>query len=299
MSDTRMNFMDLKTTEVLPVIKSIPSHQAVAREVLNICSRPEIDIPQFMRLISSDQILTAQILKIANSSLYNFPRMIPSLDQAMVVLGFNIVKEISLALSLNIIFKGPQLGKTAAVNYLWKHSLQVALTMKVIAEKYDSENKELLYFSGLLHDVGKVIILSSFDQEYALLIEKSLQENSQLLELEKKYLGVDHSDIGGRLLDEWDIPASIVLLTRYHHRPEEYKSGQKIDFSIRLIYLGNLVAHLQQRHLSRYSDLVMIEPNFKDYLSISEKEFGRLLQEVTREIEGQRPFIKLFEANPA
>ena len=294
-----MNLMDLKTTDVLPVIKSIPTHQAVAREVLNICSRPEIDISQFIRLISSDQILSAQILKVANSSLYNFPRMIPSLDRAMVVLGFNIVKEISLALALNSIFQGLQSSNATAVNYLWKHSLQVALIMKVIAEKYDSENKELLYFSGLLHDVGKVIILSSFDQEYSLLIEKSLQENSRLLELEKKYLGVDHSDIGGRLLDEWDIPISIALLTRYHHRPEEYKSGEKIDFSIRLIYLGNLLAHLHERQLSRHSDLVTIEPNFKDYLSISEKEFGRLLQAVSREIEGQSQFIKLFEANQA
>ena len=294
-----MSFMDQRTTEVLPVIKSIPAHQAVAREVLNICSRPEVDISQFIRLISSDQILSAQILKIANSSLYNFPRMIPSLDRAMVVLGFNIVKEISLALSLNSIFQGFQSGNSANVNYLWKHSLQVALILKVIAEKYDSENKELLYFSGLLHDVGKVIILSSFDQEYSLLIEKSLQENTRLLDLEKKYLGVDHSDIGGRLLDEWEIPTSIVLLTRYHHRPEEYKSGEKIDFLIRLIYLGNLVAHLHERNLSRYSDLVTIEPSFKDYLSISEKEFGRLLQSVDKEMSGQHYFIKLFEANQA
>lgn len=294
-----MSFMDQRTTEVLPVIKSIPAHQAVAREVLNICSRSEVDISQFIRLISSDQILSAQILKIANSSLYNFPRMIPSLDRAMVVLGFNIVKEISLALSLNSIFQGFQSGKAVNVNYLWKHSLQVALILKVIAEKYDSENKELLYFSGLLHDVGKVIILSSFDQEYSLLIEKSLQENTRLLDLEKKYLGVDHSDIGGRLLDEWEIPASIVLLTRYHHRPEEYKSGEKIDFLIRLIYLGNLVAHLHERNLSRYSDLVMIESSFKDYLSISEKEFGRLLQSVDKEMSGQHYFIKLFEVNQA
>jgi HD-like signal output (HDOD) protein len=291
--------MVLRIKELLPAIKSIPTHQAVAREVLNICSRPEVDVPRFLRLVSSDQILSAQILKIANSSLYNFPRMIPSLDRAMVVLGFNMIKEISLALSLNSIFHGFRTVSGKNASYLWKHSLQVALILKVIAENYDSENKEVLYFSGLLHDVGKVIILSSFGQEYLILIEKSLQENIRLLDLEIKYLGLDHSDIGGRLLDEWNIPSVIVLVTRYHHRPEEYKSGEKVDFLIRLVYLGNLVAHLLESKLSHYSDLLTIEPNFKDYFSISEKEFRRLLQEIDQEINGHQEFIKLFAANQA
>lgn len=285
------------TQDVITAVDHIPTHQAVAREVLHMCANYEMDVPQFLRLLSSDQILSAHILKIANSSLYNFPRMIISVDRAVVVLGFNTVKEIAMALSVQSLFKGFQLYHGQPVNQLWKHSLQVALILKVIAEKYDSGNKELLYFGGLLHDVGKVIILSSFDKEYSILIEKSMQEHIPLLDLEKKFLGLDHSDIGGRVLDQWNIPNALVLLARYHHRPEEYKSGEKEDFLIRLVYMGNLIGHLLERDLSRYADLIMIEPTFKDYLSLPEKEFEKLLHAVQKEIDEQQSFIHLFDKN--
>lgn len=283
--------------DVIAAVDHIPTHQAVAREVLRMCASHEMDVPQFLRVLSSDQILSAHILKIANSSLYNFPRMIPSVDRAVVVLGFNTVKEIAMALSVQSLFKGFQSSHGLQVNQLWKHSLRVALILKEIAEKYDSGNKELLYFGGLLHDVGKVIILSSFDNEYSILVEKSVQERIPLLDLEKKFLGLDHSDIGGRVLDQWNLPTTLVLLTRYHHRPEEYKSGEKEDFLIRLVYMGNLIGHLLERSLSRYADLIKIEPTFKDYLSIPEKEFEKLLNAVQKEITEQHSFINLFEMN--
>jgi putative nucleotidyltransferase with HDIG domain len=275
----------------------MPVNVMLAQEIVRLCNRKNLDKSRFLKLVSSDQGLAAQILRLANTSFYNYPRSIVSLDRAVVVMGFELVKEIALSLSVKSLFMNTTVDLREMANTFWNHSLNTAVILKVLAENYDSENQDLLYYGGLLHDCGKLVILQLLGREYRLLMEKSVQENRNLREVERTFLGYDHSEIGALLLEKWQLPRNMVLLARYHHKPVEYNSGEKLDFWIRLVYLGNLIAHFFEMGLLNYKDLRELDPEYEDFFSISEKDFRKLVQAVQIELKDHRDVIKFMETS--
>ncbi len=276
-------------------IKTLPVHGMLAQEIVRVCNRKVPDISRFLKLVSSDQALSAQILRLANTSFYNFPRAIISLDRAVVVMGFDLVKDIAFSLSVKSLFTNTLAELRDMADTFWKHSLYTAVILKVLAENYDSENQDLLYYSGLLHDCGKMVILQLLGREYSILMEKSVQEDKNLRELEKTFLGYDHAEMGADLLEKWHLPEHMVILTRFHHIPAEYKSGEKVDFWIRLMYLGNLISHFVERGLINYDDLVKLDPDYEDFFPLSEKDFRKLLRSIQKEINEHRQVLNFME----
>lgn len=278
-------------------IKTIPVHGMLAQEIVRMCNRKSLDISRFLKMVSSDQAITTQILRLVNTSFYNHHRSIVSLDRAVVVMGFELVKEIALSLSIKSLFMNTLADLREMADILWKHSLNTAVTLKVLAEYYDSENQDLLYYSGLLHDCGKLVFLQLLGREYLLLTEKSAQEERNLREVERTFLGYDHAEMGASLLEKWQLPRNMVLLTRYHHKPVEYKSGEKLDFWIRLVYLGNLIAHFVEMGLLNYKELQELDPEYEDFFSIGEKDFRKLVKVVQKELKDHREAIKFMETS--
>jgi len=133
----------------------IPVCSTMALEILRYCQNTEMDRPGFLKLISSDPMITVQILKIANTSLFNYPQKISSLERALVILGFDLLRDIAISLSVMSIFKDHNYQEYS--HEICHHSVLTALSLKVLAQNYDSDNKEILYLGGLLHDIGKIL----------------------------------------------------------------------------------------------------------------------------------------------
>jgi putative nucleotidyltransferase with HDIG domain len=166
--------------------------------------------------------------------------------------------------------------------------------MKVLADNFDSVNANLLYIGGLLHDIGKIYLYRVLGKEYELVIQTSIEQDLRLNEVENKVLGTDHCEMGERILRQWKLPDVLIKIVKYHHHPEDFKSGKKLDFWIWLVYFANLLAHLIEKGLSRLSDLKQLDPEFRDFLSISEKSFERVLESIKIELQSKQQNLKIF-----
>ncbi len=203
----------VKNTTVLPSLPEI--YIQIEQEIL----KPDFSIQKIAALISKDPNLTAKILQIVNSAFFGAQREITNISFALTYLGINIVKSLIFYIHLFSNFKvTPENRKH--LEQIWKHSLIVASNTYHLAQKY-MQNKyeiEIAYTAGVLHDVGKLVLLNTFNypQNIQLLIEQKTIDNYQA---ELEVYSCTHCDIGSYLLGIWGFPLSIIEAVAYHHTP--------------------------------------------------------------------------------
>ncbi|MFZ0390932.1 MAG: HDOD domain-containing protein [Calditrichia bacterium] len=286
----------LKTAEhIISQIDKLPVFPSAAIQVVHLCSDKEISIQQLVKIISLDQSLTSQILRVANSSYFNYPREIHSLDRAVVILGTNLLRDISISFSIFTLYKQFRKIPKAIIAELWRHALLTGFTMKVLADSYSPKQKDLLYIGGLLHDIGKIIYLQVFNEEYLLVLEKSREDDRRLEDLESRYFGVSHSQIGAQLLNKWRLPSSIESMVQFHHAPALYRQPSQEAVWVRLLYLGNLLTHLVEHNENQLVDLIHFDPLFQKYFNFTDTEILQLINTIKSEYNEQREYIKIFE----
>lgn len=163
--------------------------------------------------ISQDQILAAKVLKLVNSGFYGFRQPITTITHAVVMLGQDVLKNIVLTASVMDLVD----AMNAKMAGLWLHSIGTARAASAIAERLDAPTPEEHALSGLLHDVGKVVIAQVFPSEYARIRELATSRECLQLEAEQQVLGVTHAEVGLWLLKKWALPDNLVYPIAYHH----------------------------------------------------------------------------------
>ncbi|MDD2733252.1 MAG: HDOD domain-containing protein [Desulfuromonadaceae bacterium] len=199
-SDLKKIIMDTKTLPTLPNV----IHKLNALSVSNKSS-----VQEMARIVSSDQVLSARILRLANSPSYGFHR-VSTITNAMILLGVNVVKSLALSSSIFAIMEKESIG-------LWEHSLGVGVAANLIAHKLGLPECEEIATAGLLHDIGKIIIgLKCPDAEKAIL-ELVRTRNMYVLEAELEIIDTDHAEVGGWLSKSWFLPDKLSEPIAFHH----------------------------------------------------------------------------------
>jgi putative nucleotidyltransferase with HDIG domain len=220
-------------------VKHLPPAPKVLPELLSLLNRDDIDADRVVSLISYDPSLTASVLQLCNSALYAPSSRIGDLHQAITWLGFKQIYQLVAAVlgarTLGAAQKGYGIGR----GELWQHSVASAVAAQLIARK-TGDDENLAFTAALLHDLGKIILSEALEHIYAKLVEDSEKNQHSLLESEKRLLGVQHAEIGGRLLARWKFPDQIIGAVWFHHTPKGADPHHRLAAKV---YLGNLIAH--------------------------------------------------------
>ncbi len=211
---------------------NLPLLPGVASEVMSLCSSPDTDAARLSEVLHRDQSFASHILRVANS-----PAMMPkvpivSLQQAVSRLGMGQISEIAMAISV----KGkvfPQGSHGQLVSELWQHSLATACLAKEIA-RLRRRNVEGAFLCGLLHDVGKPIILDALAE-----LQKSSGEelsSATLVAAMDQY----HPEVGHLLVTEWGLPQLVAEAVQYHH---SYDEATAFGEAAMIACLSNMMAH--------------------------------------------------------
>ncbi|MDA0749049.1 MAG: HDOD domain-containing protein [bacterium] len=200
-------------------IIGLPTLPTIITQLIGLLGNPKSSARQVAQLISTDQALTAKILKVANSAFYGFPREIATVQLAIVVLGFEQVKNLSLSVAVLKRFSKGTEHRLFDRQRFWDHAIACGVAGRLLARKFQPKMEGEAFVAGVLHDIGKLILIEYFAEEFSQALELAEAEEMSIAEAEEQVLGVTHADVGGWLAEKWNLPPALVQALAFHHHP--------------------------------------------------------------------------------
>jgi HD-like signal output (HDOD) protein/ActR/RegA family two-component response regulator len=216
--DTWLNNDGVKA--LVSKIKALPSLPSLYFEVMKELGAPEATLDRVGATIAKDPGMTAKILQLVNSAFFGLCRQITDPTEAVLQLGLETIK--SLVLGIHVFSElEPAKNGPVSAEALWRHSLATAGTARRIAklERQEKRIVEESFTSGLLHDIGRLVLLANVPEQYAEVFEDARENKIALVETERTMFGASHAEVGGYLLGLWGLPISLVESAVYHHCP--------------------------------------------------------------------------------
>lgn len=225
---------------LLADIDTLPTLPAIVGQVMQTIADPQSSAQDLMEVINPDQALTVKILKIANSAFYGRVRKTGTLEQALIVLGFEEVRNLVVSMAVFNNFRRLNAPPLFEVGKFWEHSFVCGLAARIIAEELKLPGGEL-FVAGLIHDIGKLAICMVVPQVFCKVLEADESKDLKTSVAEQHLLGVTHAEVGAVLAKRWMFPGDLVAGIGFHHRPAA--GPAKTPYQM-IVHLADLIAHM-------------------------------------------------------
>lgn len=265
---------DKNLLEFINKIEYLPSTGRIYNKV-NKQIQEDANIDEIAKVIESDQSIAAKVLQVANSAIYGLKT--GSVQQAISYLGLNNVKYIILSA---ITFKNIE-GKSNSrlntdINMLWKHSVSTNQILTNLYKGIMGKKIPEIYSSlGLLHDIGKVVLITNFVDRY-MKAAKSIKDKKDMIYYyeQMSFVDVTHEEIGAYLLNWWELPNGLVEAVLYHHKPLD---DNVIDKEI--VALLNIADVYSWNYLYQV-EYKSVERALLDFLKVSKSDIDLIISEI-------------------
>ena len=224
---------------VQEAIRSVPSLPSVAVELQKYINDPDVGFDHLAMVIQHDPGLTVNILKVANSSYFGFSRTIKSVQEAISRLGTKRVFQMVLGMSVAPEVSKPVVGYDMDAGGLWEHSLATAVCAEQLVKALHLKDAEEAFTAGLLHDLGKVVLGTFVEVDDQPIKEIVHCDDLAFNEAEQMVLGIDHAEVAGQLLENWNLPEEVVASARWHHEPG--KAAPEYQKLVDLIHVADVL----------------------------------------------------------
>jgi len=274
MGQTLLDDKAKKTLAELEKIYSLPAMSGVMIEVSKLLDDPSTTTSDLSEMIGKDQGMSSKVLTIANSPLYGLPRKVSTIDFAIMIIGFQDVKNIVVALSMIEAFKDDE-GSSMSQRDFWLHSLLSGNAAKRISEDLGYKFGAEAFVAGLLHDLGIPVIQKYFPKSFKAIEKLVKDEELSFKEAQLEVLGLTHENIGFILAENWNLPVQLCEVIKNHHNPQEALDNEIItsivhlvDYMTQRFQIGNFV----------WDDEINIKSNVLDILNFkNEEEFTKFI----------------------
>lgn len=230
------------TLNNLKVSGNLPSMPQVLVQLIDQCHASEVNLQAIARIVSKDAAISAKLLQLVNSAFIGARKAFTNLEQAVVYLGADTVRNLAVSVSVQQVFRRVETNGLLSIDRFWHHSCLAALLSQKIAEHVGYGESSEAYLAGLLHDIGKLLLWMAFPGTYAPLLLKGVRCHSgRLAFLEEEKLRINHCEAGAWLCEQWRLPALLADAIRYHHHPVE-EVTQALPLT-RITALADLLAH--------------------------------------------------------
>ncbi|MBM4176719.1 MAG: HDOD domain-containing protein [Ignavibacteria bacterium] len=217
---THINNIEKFNIKKIDEVAELPTLPNVANEIMNMIDKPYVSAAKLAKLISQDQGMVAKILSLANSPVYGLTQKVSTIELAIVVLGFDTIKE--LIISLSILNSAQSRNERYFnTNYFGKHSILCGTVARMLANDFGYRVSGEAFIAGLLHDIGISTMQKYLTSEFNLISELRFYQKISQLDAEKIIIGKTHPEIGSHLASKWNFPAQLIESIRFHHSPSE------------------------------------------------------------------------------
>lgn len=212
----------IKLEKIVKHVRKTPlgSLASSVNKLIQLINDPLSTSKDLQKIIELDPPLSSNILTVANSAYYYSKKKIGQIDQAIVWLGYNTVREIALNQKISEMFQNDSTWAKFTVRRIWDHSVRVALLNKSIYIKQLGLEGDDAYTIGLLHDIGLIAISQVMPKAFIRINKMLKEENITLIEAEEKIIGINHSEIGWAIAVDWEFPKELAFCIGKHHHPD-------------------------------------------------------------------------------
>lgn len=280
----------LSENKIEGILEDLPTFSQSALRIIALAN--EIDCPskELVQQITNDPILTTKVLKLVNSAFFGLSREIESIQQSVVYVGINTIK--NLAISVAAMGALPKTNHAGLnMDQFWLHSLITATVAKLIAQERNVNKTEVstYFIAGLLHDIGQIILSQSEPEEYRQILEQAKKEEDTLCSLEEAAFGINHAYLGALLAEKWQLPDSIVTAIRHHHDPAVTEGNEMLRNSL---FVGGIICKTLEEAGTRLGQIDEITTPVQEWLGQPLPEVIASLSTLEDEIDNARIFIQ-------
>lgn len=254
-------------------IKELPPLPTAVMKILEVMARPDPNAIDIEAIVSADQALTAKMLRVVNSAYYGLARQISNVGQAVVILGLQQVRNVTLAVGASSTFRGTGARHQEVLNQFWVHAFATSATAGLLArrEGLDRKTSEEVQTCGLVHDIGRLFLFANFPKTFERLIALAEERGLDFDTAELQLLGVSHAQLGGTIAEKWGFPDGILAAIRDHEGPYEKEPGEAAK-------IVNMADHLNKdayRFLSHLPRPVL-DPTIGAHFEMPDEEWAGL-----------------------
>lgn len=267
--------------ELISAMGQLPSLPEIVHRLNRSLQDPRSNFNDFANIIAEDSALSAHLLKVANSALYQFPEKIDTISRAVTLIGTKQLRELVIASSVTHLFNGLP-NDLVDMEQFWRHSIGCGIAAKVIAGYCRLGNTERYYLLGLLHDIGRLVLYGGYS---ALAIEAfriGAEESLPLYQAEARVLGFDHSAISAALLKSWKLPVSMRDPVAHHHDPSQARYHMEDAY---IVHLADAIAHAMELGRTGEACVPPLDASLSQNLNLGVAKLEPILQQVDREYE--------------
>lgn len=257
---------------------TIPTIPTVLAKINALVDDPEVGTREIGEAVAEDPPTAAKVLKIANSAFYGLRERVLSTEHATAVLGVRVLRNIAMQAAVISQFEHLRDNPHFNVDDLWKHSILCGQASSILATKCRARiglSPEEFYVVGLLHDMGKVVMLDGLGEEYVQVIVSGKEKNKPLHVAEEETLGFNHTDVGALVATRWGLPSAVASAIQFHHGPRESVESDPV---VALIANVNLLVHRVADAQASAARTVFCEDTLR-FLGVSEEAVSELVDE--------------------
>ncbi len=285
--------IDSKVKRVVSNIRNLPTPPIVFHQIQKVINDPNVSAEQIASILSEDPAMSVKVLRLTNSAFYGLSREIESVKHAVIIVGLEAIKNLVLSASVLDMFKGKNLDDDFQDKF-WRHSLATAFGCRLLAKRLRDKvmvDPDSAFSAGLLHDVGKIILVCFLNDEYQLFKEARENNNTSMdFEIEQELFGFNHAEIGAFLTEQWKIPSKLTEAIACHHGVGEINSESALSC---IVYMANFLAKKTFYELEEKYLIGKPDPNVMDFLGITEDDFDGLEELLKEEYAHSETFMQL------
>ncbi len=278
----KQNFLDQLHQKKI-ILPEIPS---IVFELNEVIANPMSSAEQIAEVVNRSPSLTARLLKIVNSSFYGFTSKIDKISHAVSLIGTREITGLALGISTISIFKNIPKETIDMFSFL-KHSLACGIFSRILAAHLNSNQTEQLFVSGLLHDLGRLILYIHFPKESRIILTRSRNRSNLLYREEEYHLGCGHAEVGRQLMKQWKLPLILENNVRFHHNPSA--AQQVVPASI--VHLADLIVNMLGIGSSGEKFIPPLDQTAWEALELPPSGFEKLIGQATHQFKALEPIL--------
>ncbi len=278
--------IELIRKKIIAGVESTPSFSPAVKRIVELSNDINATPRELNHIIKTDPVLTGKILRLVNSSYFSIPNKVPSVTRSLVLLGFNTIKNIAISTEFIQLTQGAPVNGHFDYNALWEHMISIGVTARMIAKETNQPREQIeeYFISGLIHNIGDVLIIRHAQEEYYKVHEIANEKGLSVNECAKQLFGFNAPEIGLKLADHWKLQPQV--------KNSIYNAGNDtathLDVAVKVA--DKYTRTKQIGYVKDLSNCDILDSEYKD-LSLNPNFFTESSDKIFEEINKARVFV--------